>query len=180
MKKLSLLIIILIATFTLAIAQPRAIGGRIGYSIGPSYQHSIGEKNMLQADIDILGYWWGIQGTLTYNWLIPLTSWSSGNLNLFAGVGAGGGYRWGWYGWRGYGYYNGYYGKSWRTYGRYGFVGAAGMIGVEVNFKFGLNLSVDWRPLIGPTLYKGGAGYFIEGLYAGAFAAGVRYKFGGK
>ena len=172
MKKFALIIIVLVATCTVAIAQPRAIGGRFAYSVGPSYQHSIGEKNMLQADIDILGYWWGIQATVTYNWVFPIASWGVGDMNWFAGVGAGGGYRWGW-GYRGYYRYGGYYG-----YGGSGFVGVAGMGGVEMNFKFGLQVSVDWRPLIGPRFYRGGGvGYFIEGLYAGAVGLGVRYKF---
>jgi hypothetical protein len=178
MKKLSVLFVILIATCTVAMAQPRAIGGRIGYSIGPSYQHSIGEKNMLQADIDILGYWWGAQGTLTFNWIGNIASWSNvGDMNWFAGVGVGGGYRWGW-GWgRVWRYWDGYYGG----WGGYGFVGVAGMGGVEMNFKFGLQVSVDWRPLIGPSIYKGGhVDYFWEGLYVGAIGLGVRYKFKGK
>jgi len=175
MKKLTLLAIIVIATCTVALAQPRAIGGRLAYSIGPSYQHSIGEKNMIQADLDILGYWWGVQATGTYNWIFPIHSWDVCALNWYAGVGVGGGYRWGW-GW------HGYYGGNWNRWsgGGYGFVGAAGMIGIECNFKFGLQLSMDWRPLIGPSLYKGGAGFYVEGLYAGAVGLGVRYKFGGK
>jgi len=186
MKKLSLLIIILIATCTVAMAQPRAIGGRLPIlSFGASYQHGIGEKNMLQADIDLLDYWRGIQGTLTYNWLFPIKSWDVCNLNWYAGVGVGGGYAWrplGWWGYGRYYYYGGYgYGYGgWKGYG-YGFVGAAGMIGIECNFKFGLQVSFDYRPLIGPEIYKGGsAKYFVEGLYIGAINFGVRYKFGGK
>ena len=174
MKKLSLLIVVLVATCTVALAQPRAIGGRLAYGVGPSYQHSLGEKNMLQADLDILGYWWGIQGTVTYNWIFPITTFNSGNLNWYAGVGAGGGYAWsgwtrGWYNW-----------SKWNNngWGGYGFVGAAGMIGIECNFNFGLQLSVDWRPLFGPRFYRGGGvGYYLPGLYAGAPGVGIRYKF---
>ena len=86
MKKLSLLTIILLATCTVAMAQPRAIGGRIGYNIGASYQHQIGEKNMLQADLDFYGLgWWGMQGTVTFNWIIPLVSVNAGNSrNIFS------------------------------------------------------------------------------------------------
>jgi hypothetical protein len=165
MKKLSLLAIILIATCTVAIAQPRAIGGRIGWNVGASYQHGFGEKNMLQADLDFVGFW-GIQGTVTYNWLFPINSWSGpGSWNWYAGVGGGLGCRfwgWGYDGWGGYG-------------GRF-FAGVAGMIGVEYNFKFPLQLSLDYRPLIGPSFGKGGVGLFGEGLWTG-FAIGVRYKF---
>ena len=173
MKKLSLLIIVLLATCTVALAQPRAIGGRISYSIGASYQHQIGEKNMLQADLDLLGYWWGGQGTVTFNWIFPIKSWDVCALNWYAGVGVGGGYRWGWRTW-------GWYG-GWYNWGGYGFVGAAGMVGFECNFKFPLQLSVEYRPVIGPRLYRdGGVGFYYDGLYLTAVAIGVRYKFGGK
>lgn len=66
-----------------------------------------------------------------------------------------------------------YYFSNWLN------VGVAGRIGVEYDFWFPLQLSFDWRPIIGPgidlddnTAYFGG-----EGLYAGAICLGVRYKF---
>ena len=93
MKKLSLLIIILVATCTVALAQPRAIGLRLAWGIGASYQHSIGEKNMIQVDLDFPAYYAGIQATATYNWVFPISSWSgSGSWNWYAGVGLGAGY----------------------------------------------------------------------------------------
>jgi hypothetical protein len=186
MKKLSLFIIILIATCTVALSQPRAIGGRLPIlSFGASYQHGIGEKNMLEVDLDLLDYWKGIQATVTYNWLFPIKTWNVCNMNWYAGVGAGGGYAWrplGWYygGYNRYGYGYGYGYSGWKGYG-YGFVGAAGMIGIECNFKFGLQVSFDYRPVIGPSFTKGGKAYFFtEGLYISAINFGVRYKFGGK
>jgi hypothetical protein len=174
MKKLPLLAILLIATCTFAMAQPRAIGGRLGPSVGPSYQHQIGERTMIQADVDMLAYAAGIQGTVTFNWIIPLKSWEKVNWNLLAGVGTGGGYEWcgnriiGWWG--------------------YGFVGAAGMVGLEWNFKFPLQLSVEYRPLIGPKFYHENVTgkkntdtfFYYRGLWQSAVAIGVRYKFGGK
>ena len=185
MKKTLLLAIILIATCAVAMAQPRAIGGRLGWSIGPSYQHQIGEKNMLQADIDFIGYgWWGAQGTVTFNWLIPLVDVSAGQLNLYPGVGVGGGYEWRWSGlllWD----------HSYKYHGT-GFVGVAGMIGIEWRFKFPLQLSLEYRPLIGVELSKRynwgshiydkgiGANFYYNGLWSSAIAVGVRYKFGGK
>jgi hypothetical protein len=180
MKKLSFLAIILIATCTFAMAQPRAIGGRIGSSIGPSYQHQIGEKNMIQADLDFLFYGlWGVQGTVTFNWLVPLVNVNAGQLNLYPGVGVGGGYEWwNWGGWRGGPLYNGGYGT--------GFVGVAGMIGLEWCFKFPLQLSFEYRPLIGVELLKYwdkksiNASFYYNGLWSSAIAVGVRYKFGGK
>jgi hypothetical protein len=187
MKKLSLLTIILIVTCTIAMAQPRAIGGRFGWSIGPSYQHQIGEKNMIQADVDFLFYGIdGVQGTVTFNWIIPLLSVSAGSLNLYPGVGVGGGYEW-------WGRYRGYYqpvGSEPYTRLGAGFLGVAGMIGVEWNFKFPLQLSVEYRPLIGVELYRRHSftdgryethtGFYMSGLWASAATIGVRYRFGGK
>jgi hypothetical protein len=188
MKKLSVLAVILVATCAVAVAQPRAIGGRLGWSIGPSYQHQIGEKNMIQADVDFLFYGIdGVQGTVTFNWIIPLVSVSAGSLNLYPGVGIGGGYE---------RFINSLV-YTWNTWNLFhsarsgsGFIGVAGMIGVEWNFKFPLQLSVEYRPLIGTEFYRTRS-YddsitkhvhfpYKRGLWASAAAIGVRYKFGGK
>ena len=67
-----------------------------------------------------------------------------------------------------------------------GFVGVAGMIGLEWNFKFSLQLSVEYRPLISIQfinngrnyLYKTiGINYYYRGLWSSAAAIGIRYKF---
>jgi len=190
MKKFSLLTIILLATCTVAIAQPRAIGGRLGYNIGISYQHQLGEKNMIQADVDLVAYaLHGIQGTVTYNWIIPLKSWNVANWNLIAGVGAGVGFQW----WAG----NNVIWHSWeygpRNWGSGTFLGAAGMIGMEWNFKFPLQLAIEYRPIVGTILNQKkdyyedhfvrngiGVNFYYRGLWESAAAISVRYKFGGK
>ena len=156
MKKLALVTVILIATCVVAMAQPRAIGGRLAYGVGVSYQHGFGEKNMLQLDIDFPAYSWGVQVAATYNWIFSIDSWTKpGSWNWYAGVGGGIGVDW------------------WGT----GWAGVAGMIGVEYNFKFPLQLSIDWRPVIGPWFNKDHAGFNGWGMYAGAVGIGVRYKF---
>ncbi|MDR2971219.1 MAG: hypothetical protein LBU83_04735 [Bacteroidales bacterium] len=203
MKKLSLFIIVFIATCTVALAQPRAIGMRIGWGIGASYQHSMGEKNMIQADLDIAGFM-SIQGTATYNWIFPIAMKGPGTFNLYAGVGLGLGYAW----WgdliglrRGYSSYLGrhwglYYGYSGRSNFGCFFVGVAGQFGAEYNFKFPLQVFADFRPIIGPCFYKKGYGYFnykkyenweagkarstdfyLSGLVASSIVIGARYKF---
>jgi len=179
----SLLFIFLITTHIVAIAQPRAIGGRLGCSIGPSYQHQIGEKNMIQADIDFLGYGlWGVQGTVTFNWIIPLKSWETANWNLYTGVGIGGGYEYA-------------YGRTLSVFLRpgysyliaSGFIGLAGIVGLEWNFKLPLQLSVEYRPLCGIRIFekphweeKNRIDVYYHGLWASAIAVSVRYKFGEK
>jgi hypothetical protein len=187
MKKILSAAILLIATCTMVMAQPRAIGGRFPLTgVGVSYQHQIGEKNMIQADIDG-NLWWGtlgIQGTVTYNWLIPLVSVNAGNLNLYPGVGIGGGIEW----WNDYIYFfqPGRHNYTWRNRG---FLGVAGMIGIEWNFnKIPLQLSFEYRPLIGVDFSKLSEYYnnpekiytsfYTNGLWTKAFAISVRYKFG--
>jgi len=170
-KNIALLFIVLIASCTLALAQQRTFGGRIGYSIGASGQYNIGKKKILQIDIDLLSYRGAVQSTVTYNWLFPIKSWKNSELNIFTGVGVGGGYCW-------RSYYEGYGIVSEDCEGRFWFVGSAGNLGLELNFQSGLQLLIDWRPLLAPVFYKDGwVDYFIEGLFIGACAIGVRYKF---
>ena len=156
MKKLFVLFVVVFTTCSMAMAQPRAIGVRLGLGGEASYQHSLG-SNMLQADVGLFG-WWGIEAAVTYNWLFPI---GAGNWNWYAGVGGGAGFSW------------------WG----YGFFGAAGMLGIEYNFGIPLQLSLDYRPIIGPGfggggLLEGGSVFFnTMGLYAGSIALGVRYRF---
>lgn len=103
----------------------------------------------------------------TYDWLNPFNTvipWNhKGEWNWYMGVGGGASY---WFG----GFLN---------------VGVAGRIGVEYDFWFPLQLSFDWRPVIGPDIWFGGAagdsethvGFSGYGFYAGAISLGVRYKF---
>ena len=54
MKKSILMIAILaVAGVATAVAQPRAIGANIGYGVDVSYQHSLGEANMLDLSVNI-------------------------------------------------------------------------------------------------------------------------------
>ena len=184
-----------VITFGLwAYAQPRAIGGRTGSAIEASYQHTVG-KNMVSIDFGFVydifpvyfhygyggyGYYYysgsvdaifGVEAVVTYDWIFNIKAWTGkGEWNWYAGVGLGAGYhRYVVYG--KYGAYSEYGGIN------LGYVGAAGRIGVEYNFWFPLQLSFDWRPVIGPIFNGGVARYYVSGLYAGAFCIGVRYKF---
>ena len=62
-------IVIAIALFTAAAvyAQPRAIGGRLGYGLELSYQHSLGD-NMVQLDFGLPGFY-GLEAAATYDWI---------------------------------------------------------------------------------------------------------------
>lgn len=165
MKKLLIAIIAFLAISVATVeAQPRAIGTRLGYGVDFSYQHSLG-KNMLNFELGVPGFL-TLGTAITYDWVFPITSWNQeGTWNWFAGVGVGGGWSWP----ISLGY--------WESTGHAGWVGVAGRIGVEYNFTFPLQLSLDWRPIIGPAFDSGSVYFNFLSLYAGAFALGVRYRF---
>lgn len=169
----------------LAYAQPRAIGLRLGAFDGVSYQHSIG-SNMLEieAGFSVDGrtdFWensthsrmWGstTQAAVTFDWIDPFgvaIPWQNkGEWHWYLGVGAAGGY-----GWRGYNSL-GKFDLDW------GFVGAAGRGGVEYDFWFPLQLSIDFRPTLGVSITEKMVDAPQVGLYweMTCLALGVRYKF---
>lgn len=170
-----------------AVAQPRAIGAQLGYGVEFSYEHSLG-NNFLSLDAGFPGFfsnrWAGAEAAVTYNWLNPFGAdfpQTKGDWNWYMGVGAGvgvmfqhdkiDGHHVGWH--------------------NHGYFGAAGRIGVEYNFWFPLQLSVEWRPIIGPRFCsytdangnhhtyegEGRVDFHMDGLYAGGLSLGVRYLF---
>ncbi|MBR1564640.1 MAG: hypothetical protein IJ650_04765 [Paludibacteraceae bacterium] len=193
MKKGIILVAMLAAMSVVAYAQPRAIGGRLGAFDGVSYQHSFGDSNMLEVELGFnLRTYWGnringsdngvkwnayghnIQAAVTYDWIDPFGAtfpWNHrGEWHWYLGVGGAGGF-----GWDSWGYADGVQ----ASYGRnFGFIGAAGRAGVEYDFWFPLQLSIDWRPTIGPGFVD-----LADGVHTGCYwdmlslALGVRYKF---
>lgn len=164
MKKFLMCVIIALGAVVCANAQPRAIGGRIGYGIDFSYQHTLGD-NRVNLEVGFPSFH-GINAACTYDWIFPITSWQEkGSWNWYAGVGAGLGFYFP------YSNHDDYKGSM--------NVGVAGRIGVEYNFWFPLQLSLDWRPVVGPAFHfgeHGGVGFGSAGLYDG-IAIGVRYLF---
>ncbi len=163
-------------------AQPRAIGARLGYGAEFSYQHSLGE-NMLQAELSFPGFTWGVGAAATYDWINPFGTsvpWShKGEWNWYMGVGAAAGLAW-----------PRIDSNDGIRHSEGGFyAGVAGRVGIEYDFWFPLQLSLDWRPVFGPsvawdsTTTNGSrvtnysTAYYMGGLYAGAICLGVRYKF---
>ncbi len=194
MKKSLLLVVALLLGAAVAIAQPRAIGGRVGSGLEFSYQHTVG-KNFVGLDAGLIygnaricnvtvkeggvkvhdsGFHGvsdmaGFEAVATYNWLFPIKVWKGkGEWNWYVGAGAGIGYM-----------------RCWKELNRtgisrgadMGFAGVAARIGFEYNFWFPLQLSFDYRPLIGPAFDSKMVAYNLTGLYAGAVCFGVRYRF---
>ena len=180
MKKILLIAVMAIACVAFVNAQPRAIGVRLGGFDGVSYQHGFGESNMLEVEAG-----WGLNGCLnagvagwhgynfqaavTYDWIDPFGAkfnWDKkGEWHWYLGVGGAGGYGW--------------HVSSWAWgYGASGFgcVGAAGRCGVEYDFWFPLQLSIDFRPVIGAA-FDANSAYAYWDIWASAFGLSARYKF---
>lgn len=163
MKKLLFIAILALASIT-AYAQPRAIGARLGAFDGFSYEHSLGQ-NMLEVEVgwglcggidQFHGFGHTIQAAVTYDWIDPFGAtvpWNEkGEWHWYMGVGGAGGY----------------------ILNNAGFVGAAGRFGIEYDFWFPMQLSLDYRPTLGAALYDGGAGFYWD---VWGISLGIRYKF---
>ncbi|MBP3574792.1 MAG: hypothetical protein J6J71_09420, partial [Prevotella sp.] len=71
MKKGLLLIAILaFVGAATVVAQPRAVGVNIGSGFDISYQHALGEANMIDVSLN-LPLFSGIGATATYDWINP-------------------------------------------------------------------------------------------------------------
>lgn len=163
MKKFILLAIMLFGLAIEAQAQnfsKNAIGLRLGSNDGfgteISYQARLSAKNRLELDLG-----WrsnnnedNIKIAGIYQWVWNL----DGGLNWYAGVGGGAGT------WR----YDD--NKGYDDNGAFAFV--AGDLGIEYNFDFPLQLSLDIRP----EIYLNGGSY-ADDNYGTDVALGVRYRF---
>lgn len=184
-KSIFVAAIMAVLSISAAVAQPRAIGAQLGYGVEFSYEHSLG-NNFLSVDAGLPGLFlnnvFGVEGVVTYNWLNPFgadfPTISKGDWNWYMGVGAGAGARFERL------LENTELTKS--QWHNHFFLGAAGRVGVEYNFWFPLQLSVEWRPLVGPTFClkdtpeaynEKKVDFNFDGLYMGGLSLGVRYKF---
>jgi len=154
MKKIILTLAILVSMAGALSAQVdgKAIGLRFGGVGEISYQHPLGDTHRLELDLGLGAWRMGLTGI--YHWVWDLSSVTDG-LNWYAGPGAAIGTTYGtWYGGNGL------------------YVGIAGQVGIEYNFDFPLQVSLDYRPSI--FLVK--PGWMSFGSYDGICLAG-RYRF---
>jgi hypothetical protein len=138
------------------------LGDNAGFGAEVSYQRGLSNSNRLELDLG-----WRIRNDYYNNGydgndnaikLAGLYQWVwniDGGFNWYAGVGGG------------LGSYNSDY-NGVNDNGIFAF--AAGDVGIEYNFDFPLQLSLDFRPEIG------GNGYYENG-YSSDIALGVRYRF---
>ena len=184
MKKLLTTIVMLALTVGVTMAQPKAIGVRLGYNFEASYQHLFRSGGMLEVDAGVSPFITstGIMITedgqqfvqhykygraeliLAYDWVMDIKS------NFYWYIGVAAGVSWG-------------YGEFFNTphYDKHGKLvefsrlglPAGAQIGLEYDLKIPLNLSVDWRPMI--NLFGLRQGDFTSNLFN--VALGVRYRF---
>lgn len=128
----------------------RAIGIRGGWGTELSYQQPLSGSTRLELDLGLYGWDHGdfvLSGI--HQWLFA----PNGGFNLYAGLGPQIGSYW------------------WGKEDRYTFgLGLAGQFGLEYNFDFPLQISLDWRPSW--NIIPSGRGFGYEG-----FALGLRYRF---
>ena len=143
-----------------AAAQPRAVGLRLGNGGEVSYQHTVGQ-NFIQVDgglgIDIYnGNALGVGATAVYNFMIAQPQWTDrGEWGFYAGPAVKMGYLW---------------------VGGYLAVGA--QVGLEYNFNFPLQVSLDIRPAAGVAIEGGSCRiYGAEAILGSIPCLSVRYRF---
>ncbi len=156
MKKIIIVAAILLVAIA-ANAQPKAIGGRLGWGLEASYQHNVGQGgNFLEADLG-LGFVGGIHLTGIYNFMIAQPEWTTkGTWGFYAGPAIGASFLW---------YLPG------------AAVSVGGQLGLEYNFEIPLQLSVDIRPQFGVMFGGGYTGFYAGGLMGFVPCLAVRYRF---
>ncbi len=184
MKKIFAIITLALAVSLSSFAQPKAIGGRFGYSgLEASYEHYVGSPNFIEAElgVDYLGAW-GFKATGMYNYVFLQPSWTSRG-------------DWAWY--AGAGLSMGYVGDQVRYHeGDVKYIDWARgfelsipvQVGLEYTFWFPLQLAVDIRPYLGmhicgkdinglhvPDHHK--VGFYNQGLWGFTPTLSVRYSF---
>ena len=149
MKKIGLILILVIGMAGVANAQVegKALGLRFGNAGEITYQHPLSDVNRLEIDLGF-GSWahGGMYLNGIYQWVNDLSELQDG-INWYYGVGGAIGL-----------FDNGFS------------LGAVGDLGIEYNFDFPLQVSLDWRP--GLYLVPGGFRLGWDGV-----ALAARWRF---
>lgn len=190
MKKFIMIAALALGVSVAAIAQPKAIGGRVGYSgFEVSYEHILGGSNFIELNAG-LDYIYGIGAKVgaTYNFMVAQPNWTNrGEWGLYVGPGI----TTGWVGDRMKTKISAedviFEGSATASYFGRGFmIGLAAQVGLEYTFWFPLQLSVDIRPYIGMHLgkyygeyvdSKAQLGFYNAGLWGFIPTVSVRYRF---
>ena len=171
MKKIILIAAAVLGFALAASAQPRAIGGRVGYGLEASYQHTIGGADFVEVNAGLFGYD-SFGAAATYNFMIAQPEWTSkGEWGFYAGPGASLNYGWGINENYGIDYERGEFNNLVTSSFN---IAVMAQVGLEYTFWFPLQLSLDVRPQVGFASAAGVSSFYMGGFYP---ALGVRYRF---
>ncbi|MBR5299606.1 MAG: hypothetical protein IKU36_05065 [Bacteroidales bacterium] len=138
-----------------AFAQPRALGVRLGTECQASYEHCIG-SDFLEVDMgyELIGL---VNVAGAYNFMIVQPEWTrKGSWGFYAGPAAK-------IGGAGVGFY----------------LALGAQAGLEYNFEFPLQVSLDVRPTIGCAFISGTPSFYAGGvIFGGLPSLSLRYRFG--
>lgn len=153
MKRWILTAALVLGISAVAAAQPKAIGVRWGTNTEISYQHTLGGANFVEANLGTFMFN-SFDISSTYNFMIAQPAWTDrGKWGFYAGPGLALGFN------------------------RGASIAVQGQVGLDYTFWFPLQLSVDLKPQFGLYAHKGGASFFLEGMYGFIPSFSVRYRF---
>lgn len=192
MKKIFIALAIILGTATMASAQMKSAGLRFGATgFDLVYQHNMGADRFAEADLGLdFGYNVngnvGVKATAIYNFVWARPAWTQqGTWALYAGPGLSLGFVDDLVPYEISDAIKGYYDN--------GFMFAlTGQVGIEYNFDFPLQISLDIRPYFGMHIndgrfripntdtvvkYEKKIGFYDNGLLGFAPCLSVRYRF---
>ena len=153
MKKALLIFAVLFGFAAVSVAQPKALGVRIGYGVDLSYEHNVSSADFLEFELGLDDGFHGdafhVDGV--YNFMIAQPNWTAGTWGFYGGPGAS------------VAMYNGDNNTL--------YAGIVGNLGLEYTFNIPLQLSLDVRP----RLMFGDGGVWSDGIFT--FGLGIRYAF---
>ncbi len=151
MKKIILIAALALGFAAAAVAQPRAVGLKLGWGAEASYQHTVKGGNFIEATLGLNDFT-SVNASAIYNFMIAQPQWTSkGEWGFYAGPGAS-------------------LGMCMLPNYSYFHISAAGMVGLEYTFWFPLQLSFDLKPQLGFGFNYGFHFNIMPSL-------GVRYRF---
>jgi hypothetical protein len=167
MRRFVFILIAIFASVFVAKSQPKALGLRAGMDCQLSYEHNMtgdlqgaeSSGDFMELDLGVefvYGYAVGLNAAAGYNFMIAQPEWTQkGQWGFYVGPAVKVGYLW---------------------VGGYLAVGA--QVGLEYNFDFPLQLSLDIRPAAG-VAFEGGTCrlYGAEAILGSIPCLSVRYRF---
>ncbi len=180
MKRIFAVIVLAASLAVSAFAQPKAVGGRFGYSgIEASYEHCVGAPNFFEVELgvnvaDLANAQFGFLASAMYNFVFAQPAWTDrGEWEWYAGPGI----ATGWLGDKVV-YHDDATNSRGVTWDRGFMLGIAGQVGLSYTFWFPLQLAVDIRPILGFHINQGEkVGDTVVGSKFGFYNQGFTYNF---